>query len=266
MVSPVDGDLLRDATGGPTYIRKGARSLNAMETIPVIDIGSDGLGELARLELPRALALVAATQRQVSGGALALLDRPSRRWLARTANPFRDEIDRIAGIVGRPGVHALNLSFEWACSSATAPDPAGTGQRLWRTLDWPLHGVGQHVVVAKHRSAAGPWLNVTWPGFAGAFTVLAPGRFAAAINLPPLRRRTGILPLDWLLMRRDVGRSRALPPSHLLRQVAEALDYAAARDLLTRSGICTPAIFQVGIALVPSWGSVSYPRHSVNDE
>ena len=231
------------APGPPTYIRKGACSANVMETIPVIEVGTEGLAELARLELPRALALVEATQRQFSSGALALLDRPSKRWLARTGNPFRDEIDRIAGIVDRPGVHALNLSFEWACSSATAPDPEG-GQKLWRTLDWPLHGVGQHVVVARHRSAAGPWLNVTWPGFAGAFTVLAPGRFAAAINLPPLRQRTGILPLDWLLMRRDVGRSRALPPSHLLRQVAEqAPDYAAARDLLTRSGICTPAIF-----------------------
>ena len=229
--------------GPPKYVPKGACSLDAMETIPVIDIGADGLAALARLELPRALALVEATQRQFSSGALALLDRPSKRWLARTANPFRDEIDRIAGIVGRPGVHALNLSFEWACSSATAPDPDG-GQKLWRTLDWPLHGVGRHVVVARHRSEAGLWLNVTWPGFAGAFTVLAPGRFAAAINLPPLRRRTGILPLDWLLMRRDVGRSRALPPSHLLRQMAEqAPDYAEARDMLTRSEICTPAIF-----------------------
>jgi len=107
-----------------------------------------------------------------------------------------------------------------------------------------MHGIGTHVVVARHESVAGPWFNVTWPGFVGALTVLAPGRFAAAINLPPLRRRSGFLPLDWLLMRRDVGRSTALPPSHLLRQAAEqAPDYRAARAMLAGTGICTPVMF-----------------------
>jgi hypothetical protein len=227
----------------------------AVHIIPVIDIGSNSLALLAERERARALALVDATRRQFTPVALRLLDGPSRRWLARTGNPYRQEIDRIAGIVGRPGVHALNLSFEWACSCATAPDPAG-GQQLWRTLDWPLHGIGTHLVVARQMSAAGPWLNVTWPGFCGALTILAPGRFAAAINLPPLRRRSGLLPLDWLLMRRDVGRSRGLPCSHLLRQAAEqAPDYAAARRMLTETELCTPAIFTL-CGLQPGEGCV----------
>ena len=193
-----------------------------METIPVFDIGAGDLAVLAERGRPHALALMETAQRQFGRVPLALLDRPSKRWLTRAHNPYRGEIERIARIVGRPGVHALNLSFEWGCSSATAPDPDGVGQKLWRTLDWPLHGIGRHVVVCKHQSAAGPWLNATWPGFVGALTVLAPRRFAAAINMPPLRHRTGILPLDWLMMRRDVGRSQALPPSHLLRQTAES--------------------------------------------
>jgi hypothetical protein len=218
------------------------RTQRALPSIPVIDIGAGDMAVLAQRERRHALALVEASRRQFSRAALALLDPPSKRWLARTANPYRQEIDRIAEIVGCAGVHALNLSFEWACSSATAPEDAG--QKLWRTLDWPLHGIGTHVVVVRHESPAGPWINVTWPGFAGALTVLAPGRFAAAINLPPLRRRTGLLPFDWLLMRRDVGRSSALPPSHLLRQVAErAPDFGAARAMLAGTQICTPAMF-----------------------
>jgi hypothetical protein len=214
-----------------------------LPSIPLIELGDDPMVELARRELPRTLALVATIGRQF-GPAMALLDPPSRRWLARSGSPYRQEIDRIAALVGRPGAHALNLSFEWACSSAAAPDPLSEGERLWRTLDWPFNGVGRHVVAARQAGAAGPWINLTWPGFVGALTLLAPGRFAAAINQPPLRRRTGIMPLDWLLVRRDVGRSRALPPSHLLRQVAEeAPDYAAARRLLSETPVCTPAIF-----------------------
>ena len=40
------------------------------------------------------------------------------------------------------------------------------------------------------RGAAGEFINVSWPGYAGTLTASAPGRFAAAINQAPLRRRT----------------------------------------------------------------------------
>ena len=38
--------------------------------------------------------------------------------------------------------------------------------------------------------AAGEFFNVTWPGYVGVLTALAPDRFGASINQAPLRRRT----------------------------------------------------------------------------
>ena len=121
---------------------------------------------------------------------------------------------------------------------------------LRRTLDWPAHGLGRNTVVARRDGPAGPWLDITWPGFVGVFTALAPGRFAAAINQAPLRRRTGLMPADWLIDRVKVGRSTDLPPCHLLREVFETCrDYAEARNLLTTAPICLPALFILAGAL-----------------
>jgi hypothetical protein len=52
------------------------------------------------------------------------------------------------------------------------------------------------------------------------------------------------MPADWLIDRVKVGRSTDLPPCHLLREVFETCrDYAEARNLLTTSPICLPALF-----------------------
>ncbi len=117
------------------------------------------------------------------------MDRRSRRWLAVNETPYGAEIDAVASIPGVTGAHGLNLSTEWACTSATADG------RLIRILDWPIHGLGAAIVVAKHRSAAGTWYNVTWPGFVGVLTGMAPG----GLRLPITRRRSAGTP--------DSGRS-----------------------------------------------------------
>lgn len=62
---------------------------------------------------------------------------------------------------------------------------------------------------------------MTWPGVVGVLTGLAPGRFAAAINQPPLPGGYGRL-LGWPLARAQVARSRALSPTHLLRLAFDA--------------------------------------------
>jgi len=212
--------------------------------IPVIDIGAGGPVALARRARPQAEALLTAARRQFTGALVDLADWRAKRWLARAGNPYLAEMDAIAAELGRRGVHGLNLSYEWACTAAVAPAPEGGGMVLRRTLDWPFHGVGRHAVIARREGPAGPWLDVTWPGFVGVFTALAPGRFAAAINQAPLRRRTGLMPADWLADRLGVGRSRALPPAHLLRAVFErCASYAEARAALTATPICLPALF-----------------------
>jgi hypothetical protein len=140
----------------------------------------------------------------------------------------------------------LNMSYEWSCTSGVAADPAGAGMRLLRTLDWPLHGLGRAVVVARQPGNAGDYCNVTWPGYVGVLTGMAPGRFAAAINQPPMRRSTPLLPVDWIIARRAVWRTCGLPPAHLLRRVFdEARDYTEAKRMLIDTPLCVPAFFSL---------------------
>ena len=86
--------------------------------------------------------------------------------------------------------------------------------------------------------------KVAEPGFVGVATAMAPGRFAAAINQPPIRRLTPSCWLDWALNRRPVWRSRALPPGHLLRRVFdEARTYTDAKGMLCETTLAIPAFF-----------------------
>lgn len=54
------------------------------------------------------------------------------------------------------------------------------------------------VEVARQRGVAVDFRSVTWPGFDGLLTAVAPGRFAASINQAPMRRRTRVRWLLWL--------------------------------------------------------------------
>jgi hypothetical protein len=219
-------------------------SLQQLPEIPIVDLEGADLAELARRERQRAAALLGVGHEAYPGWVLKFGDKRSRLWLARQHNPYLHEIDEIAGQLGAAGPYLLNISYEWACTTGADRDHNRGGSRMLRVLDWPLSGLGRHVVVARLRGAAGPWLNITWPGFVGTLTAMAPGRFAAAFNQPPLRRRTGLMVADWLVDRINVGRSRALPPSHLLRQVFEqAPDFAAARKMIAETPLCLPAFF-----------------------
>jgi len=173
---------------------------------------------------------------------LPLGDAMARRWLARTQNPYLPEIDRIAAHRPVRGLYALNLSYEWGCSG-TIRDTAD-GPTLLRVLDWPFPGLGTHTTALHLRGPAGEYLNLSWPGLAGSFQGLAPGRFAAAINQAPMRRHGWGLAGDWLINRRRMFREDGLPPAHLLRQVFEqASDYEEAKRRLRDTPLCLPVIF-----------------------
>jgi len=121
---------------------------------------------------------------------------------------------------------------------------------LARTLDWPFPGMGRHLVVAQQTGPAGDFWNVTWPGAVGVLTATAPGRFAATINLAPLRRRTRgtlLLAADYLLNAISTFvRVRHAPPEHVLRQVFEtAPDYRAAKEMLCRIPVARPVLFSL---------------------
>jgi len=217
--------------------------------IPLVEVGRGGAIALFEAQAERAAALVdtALSSHALLPLAARLADRVSRRWLERQRNPYRDEIAHIAQRLSRRGAYFLNIVYEWACSTSAAPDPDGNGVRLIRVLDWGLTGIGRYVVVARHQTTHGPLYNVTWPGFVGTLTAMAPGRFAAAINQAPRMPILGPRWLDEALSRVHLlSLSNAVPAAHLLRQVCEeAADYqSAVAMLMDRSrSLAMPALF-----------------------
>jgi hypothetical protein len=217
--------------------------------IPYVDLGGYTPFELLYLHRRSAVALVEGAKRTVGetsrlASALAMpwTDRASRRWLEKSGNPYLHEIAAMAEALGLPGVYTLNVCFEWGCTSGVWRSEGNP--LLRRVLDWPFPALGEHIVVAHQKAAAGDFFNVTWPGFSGILQALAPGRFAAAINQAPMRRRGAGLAGDWALGRFAVARNLALPPSHLLRRIFEtAQDYAEAKTMLCTAPIAVPAIF-----------------------
>ena len=104
-------------------------TVSALGAIPVLDIGDGGPLQAARLANDRMHCLFRHARRTFTSPALALMDGVSRRWLDRSNNPYRGEIDEIAALLGKPGAYALNTSYEWACKSGVGTDPEG-GVRL----------------------------------------------------------------------------------------------------------------------------------------
>jgi hypothetical protein len=216
------------------------RSDPGLPEIPLVDCGWAGPGALAHSLRPTMQAMIEAAERMYGRHVLRILDRRSAAWLLRNSSPYVGDIAEIARLSERPGANALNISYEWACTSGT-----GMG-RLWRTLDWPFRGLGSGLVVARHESKSGPWLNVTWPGFIGVLTAMKLGKFAVALNQAPLRRRTGLTGFDWLIDRIKVNRSTDWPPTHVLRRVCESCaSFEEAKDLLTGMPMALPALFAI---------------------
>jgi len=175
-----------------------------------------------------------------------LLDAIMRRWFARSNSPYVEEITKISAALGFPGVWMLNGSYQWGCTSLAHED--GDGVWLARTLDWPFSGLGRYAEVAQMRGDAGDYFSVTWPGYVGVLTAMAPGRFAACINQAPMHRRTQ---LPWLRICDHAAnalhtwaRIRHIPPDQLLRQAFEACGtYRAAKRMLETTPVARPVIY-----------------------
>lgn len=220
-----------------------------MEQIPFIDIRHGNPSEIAREHRQRGITLIGASKnafglasRLAAGAALPLGDSIARRWLSKTNNPYRHEIDATAAVLGIKGVHALNLCYEWGCTSGAYEKNGGV--TLTRILDWPFPALGECMVVAHQKGEAGEFYNMTWPGMAGVFNAVAPGRFAAALNQAPMRRYRLDIVSDWMRNRLRVRRAHALPPAHLLRKAfEEAGSYDEAKEMLSREPVAIPVIY-----------------------
>jgi hypothetical protein len=216
--------------------------------IPVVDVREGGPVRHAIDAHARARALRDGCLSWMPSSArvlLPLFDALTRRWLQRSRTPYLADVEAIAAALGFTGIWFLNGSYEWGCT-AMARDEGGAPW-LARTLDWPFPNLGRQLEIARMRGAAGEFFNVTWPGYAGALTAMAPGRFAAAINQAPLWRRTRkpwLRPFDIAANALRTWRIRSCPPDHLLREVLETCrDFAEAKRRLETVPIARPVIF-----------------------
>ena len=219
---------------------------NLLPAVPVIDVPPAEEPALVSLaaEPARFDLLLRQARRSYTPLGIRFADTRSRRWSARSSSPYAAAVCEVDQALSARGAFLLNYSYEWGCTAAAADDPMQGGMTLLRTLDWPFDGLGRALLVTRPDSAAGRYLSITWPGFVGVLTGLAPGRFAAAINQPPLPLPGWGRSAGWLAARFRVNRSAALPPSHLLRLVFERCrDFAEAVALLRQTPICLPAIF-----------------------
>lgn len=216
--------------------------------IRVVDVRTGGPLRHAREGAERALALRDACLAFLPTAARPLvptLDRIARRWLKRSRSPYVAEIEAIATALGFPGIWFLNGSYQWGCTSL-ARDEGGVPW-LARTLDWPFPGLGRHVEIARMSGAAGAFLSATWPGYVGALTGMAPGRFAACVNQAPMWRRTvhpWLRPYDIAANALRTWSLRHIPPDQLLRQAFETCEtFAQARHLLEKTPVSRPVIY-----------------------
>lgn len=217
-----------------------------LEPIPVVDTGPSFAMETLLAHEQRAHALLDLATGPLPSAALRQLDKVSRRWLAKWENAHLAEIDAIAARLGRPGAYFLSVNYEWACTCRVAPGPNHESARLVRVLDWRTPGLGRYVIAARVESPRGRFVTLTWPGYTGVLTGMAPGRFSAALNQAPMRKAVGFYALDWAVSRRRVWTMPHPTPAHLLRTVfEEAADFTEARERLTRAPISTPAIFSL---------------------
>ncbi len=223
------------------------------EPIPVLDTGPSFAMETLVAHEARAHALLDLATGPLPSAALRQLDKVSRRWLSKWKNAHLAEIDAIAARLARPGAYFFSVNYEWACTCRVAPGPDRKSARLIRVLDWRTPGLGRNVIAARVRGPEGrSFVTLTWPGYTGVLTGMAPGRFSAALNQAPMRKAVGFYVLDWAVSRRRVWTMPHPTPAHLLRSVFEdAADYAEARERLTRAPISTPAIFSLA-GLTPS--------------
>jgi hypothetical protein len=216
--------------------------------VPFLDVGQGGAAAHSCCRQPQAQAVRDACLGWLPLGELAARvgDPFVRRWMRRSGSAYVEEIAAIAANVRRPGVWLLHGAYLFGCTALADEGPEGP--RLRRTLDWPFEGLGRLAEVVSHRSPSGDYLNVTWPGFAGVLTANAPGRFAAAINQAPMRRRTEhdwLLWLDYVLNAVDgIRQTGKPPPEHVLRDAFETCrSFDEARRLLETAPVARPVLF-----------------------
>ena len=226
-------------------------TLHSLKTIPVITIDLDLPPDERWQEVPKSVRAAALRLAKKQAAMVPTGTSIFLRAATKFGNPYRDDIDAWAELLGTDIGDLLigNFSYElsmanhiysdlgvfgtimknlgFACTSG-AVWIEGEGMVHLRTLDWEFPGLGKNTVVYHMINApAGDFYNISFPGYVGVLTAVAPGRFSASINYAT---PVDFPSLDW-------------PPSHLLRHIFETCaDYEEALETLENTPTGSPAL------------------------
>ncbi len=180
-------------------------------------------------------------------GAARQLDAVSRAWLVSGTTPICGGSTRF-GAASRPAGRAL--FFRQLRVGLYVPGGAVAGRdesaRLIRVLDWKTPGLGRNIVAVAGRGPAGRYVTLTWPGYTGVLSAVAPGVLRGAQSGSHAQGRGVNFYLDWAANRRRVWTMPHPTPAHLLRSVCDSAGtFDAAVERLQSEPISTPAIYSV---------------------
>jgi hypothetical protein len=219
------------ANGGRSSDRANRAQPAALPAVELLRL--EGPLDWVRTHRQRAVRTLEIATRGVPKPLLFAGDSLAHLWLQATRNPWRGLIRSLGDALDHPGVALMNLCYEWGCTTAAGQFHGRPA--MARTVDWPFVGLGSLVVVVIEPGRYGPVAFITWPGFVGAVTAFAPGRFAIAVNKAPQPVISRSLKLDRIAAAIHAFSSGGLPITHLVRQVAlEAPDFTTVMQELAR--------------------------------
>ena len=206
------------------------------EVIIDLSLPPDARWQPLRLHLADARQLFDLYQRDM-GGLEPLREMAALYRQTQVTPEINAEVDAIAALTGVPAEAGLlvNLSYDvtkvlWGCTAFAVDTPDGPLHA--RNLDWWTENglLSQKTLLINYRRGDRSCRVVGWPGFLGALSGLAPGRFAVTLNA----------------VLSDEPAQMAPPITFLLRSVlTTAATYQDAVAMLTDAPIATDCLLLV---------------------
>lgn len=228
------------------------KEYNELPEIPVERYAS-GTVMAARLNKKRFHGMLEACRTQYGSRLLGIADHFALKWMGKAdLMGYEQEMYDVAKEIGGSGKYILNLSYEFACTSAVVNEydkkPA-----LYRAFDWPINNIGETLMILKREGKKGHFWDITFPGMVGVVHAMAPRRFAVSINRAPIPVTFKLpfwqgltKPLDRWVQRVKTYKTGATPAPILLRKVfEECANYDEAVKMLSETKISAPTIFTV---------------------
>jgi hypothetical protein len=239
----------KDAVKQTLYTTK---EYSELPEIPV-ERNASGTVMATRFHKERFQNMLVACRKQYGGRLLKIADKFAAKWMKKAdLMGYEQELHDVAKEINGSGEYILNLSYEFACTSAVINEydrkPA-----IYRAFDWPINNIGETLMILKREGKAGRYWDITFPGMVGVVHAMAPKRFAVSINRAPIPVSIKLpfwqsltRPIDRWVQRVKTFKTGATPAPILLRKVFdECASYDEAVKMLTETKISAPTIFTI---------------------